>query len=206
MDRTSAVPAFYELSRRQKNYIKFKRLGDILFSGLGLVVLALPFGLIAVGQKLDCPEAPVLFSQQRVGKDGQLFSMAKFRSMPPDTNPHLPTGQGPTEASAWGQFLRRSSLDELPQLWQVFCGKMSLIGPRPLIPEEEEMHCRRTAAGVYQLRPGLTGWAQVNGRDFLKGDEKLAFDRAYLEKMSLGFDWKILTRTVTCVLGRKNIL
>ncbi len=206
MDHGKNAPGFYALSRRQKNYIKLKRAGDILLSGLALVLLALPMALIALGQKLDAPGAPVLFCQQRVGKDGRLFTMWKFRSLMTGADPHLPTGTGKAETSAWGRFLRRSSLDELPQLWQVFFGKMSLVGPRPLIPEEELLHERRRAAGVYQLRPGITGWAQVNGRDLLNGEEKLAFDRGYLERMGLGFDLKILARTVLCVLRRENIL
>lgn len=205
MDKTSAVPAFYELSRRQKNYIKLKRAGDVLFSALALVLLLIPFGLIALGQKLDAPEAPVLFRQKRVGKDGMLFSMTKFRSLRPTADPNRPSAEAEAALSAWGRFLRRSSLDELPQLWQVFRGRMSLVGPRPLIPEEVSIHEGRRAAGVYQLRPGLTGWAQVNGRDRLTAGEKIAYDYAYLKALSLCFDLKILLRTVICVLRRENI-
>ncbi len=206
MDGKTEHSAFYALSRRQKNYIVLKRAGDILMSGLGLLLLALPMALIALGQKLDAPGEPVLFRQKRVGRNGQFFVMTKFRSLKSGANPHLPSVEAEAAVSAWGRFLRRSSLDELPQLWQVLGGTMSLVGPRPLIPEEGAMHDGRRTAGVYQLRPGLTGWAQVNGRDFLRGEEKLACDRAYLEQVSLVFDIKILARTLVCVWRRENIL
>ncbi len=206
MQTQISEPAAYRLNRRQKQYLVVKRVADLLISALALLLLALPFALIALGQKLDVADEPVLFRQTRVGRNGALFSMTKFRSLRRSANPHLPSAETQDAMSAWGRFLRRSSLDELPQLWQVFVGKMSLIGPRPLIPEEEELHRRRQATGVYQLCPGMSGWAQVNGRDLLSAEEKLRYDSEYLQNFTLGLDIKIFFRTLGCVLRRENIL
>lgn len=107
--------------------------------------------------------------------------------------------------SKWGRFLRRTSIDELPQLFQVLTGKMSLIGPRPLIPQEETVHKMREQAGVYQLRPGMTGWAQVNGRDFVEDEEKVNFDREYLEKIGMKMDMRILFMTLKKVIIKADI-
>ena len=210
MNEVSKLPAeHYRLSRRQRRYEKWKRAGDLTVSLLALALLLIPFGLIALGQKLSSPEEPVFFTQRRFGRGGHLFYVTKFRSMKSAVNHYLPTGQAELDESSmtrFGRFLRDTSIDELPQLFQVVSGKMSLVGPRPLIPQEREIHRMRRAAGIYQLRPGITGWAQINGRDYVNDEEKLAFDKEYLEGMSFAMDMKILWRTVKAVVKRENIL
>lgn len=208
MEQMTGRPGFYELSPRQRRYDKLKRLLDVLLALVGLVLLALPFGLIALAQKCLSPREPVFFRQTRVGRGGELFTLWKFRSISTSVPDDLSTAEASFDrgqVTAFGRFLRRSSVDELPQLWQVLSGKMSLVGPRPLIPREREMHEGRWALGVYQLRPGLTGWAQIHGRDFVSTEDKLRYDRAYLEGMSLKMDLQILWRSVRVVLRRENI-
>ena len=198
----------YVLTRSQKSFLTFKRAADFIISLISLIILAIPFAVIAVVQKLISPKEPVFFRQTRVGRNGQLFKVTKFRSMK-STAPHdCPTKDfsgGEQYITKFGRFLRDSSIDELPQLFQVLTGKMSLIGPRPLIPQEEAVHRMREQAGVYQLRPGMTGWAQVNGRDFVEDEEKVEFDRAYLEHMGLKMDAKILWMTVKKVVTKADI-
>ena len=198
----------YVLTASQRNYLVFKRAADFIISLISLIILAIPFLLIAVIQKIVSPKEPVFFVQNRVGKDGKIIKVAKFRSMKSSAPHDCPTkdfNEGEQYITKWGRFLRDSSIDELPQLFQVLTGKMSLIGPRPLIPQEEAVHKMREQAGVYQLRPGMTGWAQVNGRDFVEDEEKVEFDRAYLEKMGLKIDIKILCMTVKKVVTKVDI-
>lgn len=199
---------FYPLTPRQRRYEKLKRALDLLAALSALAVLLLPMGLLALVQKLQSPREPVFFVQMRVGRGGELFRLYKFRSISAAAPRDLPTAEADfkdEQMTPFGRFLRTSSVDELPQLWQVVTGKMSLVGPRPLIAREEEMHRAREAMGVYQLRPGLTGWAQIHGRDFVTNEEKLRYDRQYLELMSLKTDLGILWRTLGVVLRRENI-
>jgi O-antigen biosynthesis protein WbqP len=184
-----------------RGYLPLKRLLDLVSAALWLVVLALPMLLIAWWIRSDSP-GPALYWSRRAGLDGQAFDMPKFRSMRVDA-PTVAT-QGLHDPDAWvtrvGRFLRRTSLDELPQLWSVFTGKMSFIGPRAILMEEAELLAARTAAGVDALRPGITGWAQVNGRDHLSIDEKVSLDREYLKHFSLSFDVMITMKTLKRVL------
>lgn len=199
---------FYPLTLRQRRYEKLKRALDLLAALSALAVLLLPMGLLALVQKLQSPREPVFFVQMRVGRGGELFRLYKFRSISAAAPADLATAEADfkdEQMTPFGRFLRTSSVDELPQLWQVVTGKMSLVGPRPLIAREEEMHRAREAMGVYQLRPGLTGWAQIHGRDFVTNEEKLRYDRQYLELMSLKTDLGILWRTLGVVLRRENI-
>lgn len=208
MERNDGRPGFYELSARQRRYDKLKRGLDLVLSAAALLLLLLPFGVIALVQKIQSPREPVFFVQERVGKGGALFRLYKFRSISAAAPADLPTAQADFSAgqiTPLGRFLRLSSVDELPQLCQVLVGKMSLVGPRPLIPREQEMHEARQALGIYQLRPGLTGWAQIHGRDFVANPDKLRYDREYLERVSLKTDIRILLRTVRVVLRRENI-
>lgn len=196
------------LSERQKRYMGWKRILDIVLSFFAVLVLLLPCAVIVVVQKILAPGEPVFFFQMRYGMNGQLFRLMKFRSLKSSVDNYLPTGEALSsgeEMTAFGRFLRDSSLDELPQLLQVLSGKMSLVGPRPLIPQEEEMHRARAANGIYQVRPGITGWAQINGRDHVSGPEKVAYDREYIERMGLRMDAMILRKTVRAVLRRENI-
>ena len=179
----------------QRRYLPWKRVCDGVLAALGLIVLAIPMALIALAVKLSAPGLPVLFRQARVGRDERPFTLWKFRSM----------DAAGAHVTALGRFLRVTSLDELPQLFQVLTGSMSLVGPRPLMPRDAAVHALRRAAGVYRLRPGLTGLAQISGRDRLGPEEKAAYDRQYMEELSPGLDGRILLATVGKVLRRADI-
>ena len=194
------------LSRRQRVYLVFKRFCDVFIAIVSLIFLLIPFAIISIIQKVTLPKEPVFFRQTRIGQNGKPFILTKFRSMKSSAPHDCPTkdfNEGEQYITKWGRFLRDTSIDELPQLFQVLTGKMSLIGPRPLIPQEEAVHKMRKQAGVYQLRPGMTGWAQVNGRDLVEDEEKVEFDRAYLENLGLKIDIKILCMTVKRLLQRR---
>ena len=185
---------YWQLTARQRRYLPVKRALDACLAALGLVLLALPMALIALAVKLSGPEEPVLFRQTRLGRDGAPFRLCKFRSM----------RHGQT-VTAVGRFLRVTSLDELPQLWHVLAGQMSLVGPRPLALYDETVHALRRSWGVYQLRPGLTGLAQISGRDMVADREKAILDRRYLEQLCLRQDARILLATVGKVLRRDGV-
>lgn len=185
--------------------LALKRGFDLLLSGLGLLVLSPILVVIAIAIKLDSP-GPVLFHQRRVGRLQVHFEMVKFRTMRMGT-PDLPTDQMakfPSPVTRVGHFLRRTSLDELPQLWNVLKGEMSLVGPRPALYNQGALITQREATGVHVLLPGITGWAQVNGRDELAVPEKVAADRHYLEHFSFCLDLQILLRTVTSVASGRG--
>ena len=198
----------YELTARQRRYLKVKHVVDFVAAVLSLLVLAIPMCVIALAIKVTSPKEPVLFRHQRIGKDGELFTLTKFRSMKSSAPQYVAAGyfaNSEEYITRLGRVLRVTSMDELPQLFQVVSGKMSLIGPRPLIPQEKAVHELRKASGVYQLRPGLTGWAQVNGRDLVPDEDKAEYDREYLENVSFGLDWKIFWLTLKKVLLRMDI-
>lgn len=183
-----------------------KRLFDFTVS-LVLILLLLPvFLIIGFVIAIDAGN-PVIYKQYRVGKDNKLFYIYKFRTM--KNNTRLAATKDLTEADSVitksGRILRKTSLDELPQLFNVLKGDMSFVGPRPLIPEEKEIRVLRKDLGVYSVRPGITGWAQVNGRDKLTNEEKALFDKEYIDKQSIAFDIKIMFKTVMVVLKRENI-
>ena len=184
----------YRLTARQERYLVCKRLCDVVLAAALIVLLAAPMLVIALAVKLTGPGEPVLFRQKRLGRDEKLFTLYKFRSM----------SHG-RQVTGLGRFLRIASLDELPQLFLVLTGRMSLIGPRPLVPEEEDMRLLRRKMGVYQLRPGLSGLAQVHGRDRLDAAAKAAYDQAYLEDLSFRQDMSIFFLTVIKVLKRADI-
>lgn len=183
-----------------------KRLFDFTVS-LALIIMLLPiFILISLVIAVDAGR-PVIYKQYRVGKDNKLFYIYKFRTM--KNNTRLAATKDLTEADSVitksGRILRKTSLDELPQLFNVLKGDMSFVGPRPLIPEEKEIRVLRKKYGIYSVRPGITGWAQVNGRDMLSDKEKALFDKEYIDKQSIAFDIKIMFKTVMVVLKRENI-
>ena len=183
-----------------------KRAMDILIAGLALLVLALPMLLVAIAVRLDS-RGPALYWSDRVGRGNRLFAMPKFRSMrqgAPVVATHL-LADGSAHLTRLGPFLRKSSIDELPQLWCVLAGDMSIVGPRPALFNQHDLVELRTAAGVDRLRPGLTGLAQVNGRDDLTIEDKVAYDRAYLEQKGLVTDLKIILETAWKVVGRAGI-
>lgn len=183
-----------------------KRLLDICLVFIALFFLTLPALLVAVVVRLTS-RGPVLYWSDRVGRENKLFSMPKFRTMLIDT-PAMATHLLPEPKrflTPVGSFLRKSSLDELPQLWSVLKGDMSFVGPRPALFNQDDLIKLRTEKGVHMLKPGITGWAQINGRDELPIPEKVKLDTAYLHKYSLFFDLKIIALTVLKVLCRDNI-
>lgn len=188
------------------SYLLAKRATDIAVSGAGLVVLAIPLLLLAGLVRATSP-GPAIHWSKRVGRGNALFLMPKFRTMRIDT-PQIATHLM-SEPGRWltpvGGFLRKTSLDELPQLISVLKGDMSLVGPRPALFNQDDLVALRTEAGVEALRPGLTGWAQVNGRDELPIPVKVKLDAEYVARMSWGFDLKILGMTLAGVLGSKGV-
>lgn len=190
-----------------KTYIGFKNLFDFLFAVFLTVLLSPLLLIIALFIKLDS-RGPVLFKQRRIGKDNVEFKIYKFRSMGIEAPKDLPTHVF-TNAESYitevGIFLRKSSLDELPQLFNILKGEMSFIGPRPALWNQHDLITARKASGVDKIKPGITGWAQVNGRDELSIQEKVKFDGYYVRNMNLFLDLKILVLTLTSVITRKGI-
>ena len=186
----------------------FKRLLDIILSGCAIVILSPLLLVIAIAIKIDDP-GPVLFRQKRVGIHKTHFSIMKFRTMkmntPKDTPTHLL--ENPEQyITKVGKFLRKSSLDELPQIFQIFTGKMSIIGPRPALWNQFDLIAERDKYGANDVRPGMTGWAQINGRDELPIDVKARFDGEYVEKLSFLFDCKCFFGTIGAVLKHDGVV
>lgn len=193
---------------RGRAYSFFKRAMDILLSLLAMLICALPILVISLIVYVNDP-GPVIFSQYRVGKGGKRFKVYKFRTMVLNTPKYLSTKdvKNPKQyITKVGRVLRKTSLDELPQLWNVFKGDMSLVGPRPLISDEIDIHQMRSRFGVYNVRPGITGLAQINGRDTLDAVEKVHWDVRYLEYYGLKMDLKILSATVPQVFGGRGVV
>jgi O-antigen biosynthesis protein WbqP len=183
-----------------------KRLFDLALALAAAVALALPILLLAVLVRLTSP-GPALYWSDRVGAHNRIFRMPKFRTMrigTPAVATHLLANP-----AAWltpiGGFLRRTSLDELPQLWSILVGDMSFVGPRPALFNQDDLVALRTERGVDRLVPGLTGWAQVNGRDDLPIPIKVEFDAEYLRRQSLWFDLRILALTALKVVRREGV-
>ena len=191
----------------QRRYLPLKRLLDVIFSALLLILLLLP--MLGIGLCIAISSrGGILFRQTRIGRDGRPFTCYKFRTMVRHAPPNLPTAAFADAAhyiTPVGRILRRTSLDELPQLWNVLRGDMSLVGPRPLIGEERTMHRLRSEHGVYRVRPGMTGLAQIMGRDHLEDREKAAYDICYVKDLCLREDMKIVFRTLGRVLSGENI-
>lgn len=182
----------------------FKRAIDIAASGGALLVLALPLAAVTLWLHFANKGAGAFFFQERPGKDGKIFKICKFKSMTDERDANgelLPNKDRLTKA---GIFVRKTSIDELPQLWNVFKGEMSLIGPRPLLPRYLEWYSEREMHR-HDVRPGITGWSQVNGRNHLSWDERLESDVYYVEHISFALDCKIIYRTILNVLRRKDI-
>ena len=183
-----------------------KRFFDFLLLFCALVILLFPIALVALLVRVTS-RGPALYWSDRVGKNNQIFKMPKFRSMQIGT-PAVATHLLENPASYLtpiGSFLRKSSLDELPQLWSIFVGDMSFVGPRPALFNQDDLIALRTQYGIHALTPGLTGWAQVNGRDELPIPDKVRLDFEYLQKQSLLFDIRILWLTFVKVLGRDGV-
>ena len=183
-----------------------KRTFDFFGSLIAIIFFALPLLITAFAVKMSSP-GPILFWSNRVGQDNRLFSMPKFRSMRIET-PAVATHllRNPDQwLTPIGLFLRRSSLDELPQLWCILKGDMSFVGPRPALFNQDDLIALRTDLGIDKLLPGLTGWAQVNGRDELPISQKVALDFEYTQHQSFFFDLKILWMTALKVLTKDGV-
>lgn len=183
-----------------------KRLSDLVLALLAAIMLAIPILLLALLVRLTSA-GPALYWSDRVGRHNKIFRMPKFRSMrigTPAVATHLLVNPG-AHLTPIGGFLRKSSLDELPQLWSILVGDMSFVGPRPALFNQDDLIALRTAQGVHELVPGLTGWAQVNGRDELPIPEKVKLDVEYLQHHSLGFDIAILWLTFVKVLRGSGV-
>jgi O-antigen biosynthesis protein WbqP len=183
-----------------------KRLFDVVLGCSAALVLFVPVLLVAVAVRLTS-KGPALYWSDRVGRNNVIFKMPKFRSMrvgTPAVATHL-LANPKAHLTPIGSFLRKSSLDELPQLWSILAGDMSFVGPRPALFNQQDLIALRTAQGVHTLVPGLTGWAQVNGRDELPIPDKVRLDVAYLQRQSLWFDIRILWLTFVKVLRRDGV-
>jgi len=183
-----------------------KRCVDLALAVVALVLLAVPLLIVALLVRLTSP-GPILYWSDRVGRGNRIFRMPKFRSMrvgTPAVATHL-LHDPDRFLTPIGSFLRKSSLDELPQLWSVFIGDMSFVGPRPALFNQDDLIALRTAYGVHELIPGVTGWAQINGRDELPIPEKVKLDVEYLQRRSFRFDLYILWLTLARVLRREGV-
>ncbi len=190
-------------------YQKFgKRALDVILSGCGIVVLAPVYLILALAIKIDDP-GPVFFRQKRVGIHKTHFNIMKFRTMKMETPRDMPTHllENPEQyITRVGKVLRKTSLDELPQIFQIFTGEMSIIGPRPALWNQFDLIEERDKYGANDVRPGLTGWAQINGRDELPIDVKARFDGEYVENLSFSFDCKCFFGTIGSVLKHDGVV
>jgi O-antigen biosynthesis protein WbqP len=178
-----------------------KRAADLVLATIALVFCLIPIVLVALAVRVTSP-GPILYWSDRIGRDNAKFRMPKFRSMRANT-PVVAThllADARTYLTPIGSFIRKSSLDELPQLWCIFVGQMSFVGPRPALFNQHDLIALRTQRAVHGLTPGLTGWAQINGRDDLPIPVKVAYDAEYLERRSFAFDLYILWRTAVQVV------
>jgi O-antigen biosynthesis protein WbqP len=187
-------------------YGPIKRALDVLGAATLLLALSPLLLLVALAIRLDSP-GPVLFRQRRIGRHSAEFIILKFRTMhtgTPDLASHL-VGPGSDRVTRLGRWLRRASVDELPQLWNILCGQMSLVGPRPALYNQDDLIAMRRAAGVDALQPGVTGWAQIHGRDDIPLQKKVNYDRYYLEHCSLTLDLWILVRTAFTLFSSRGV-
>lgn len=185
---------------------QLKRLFDIFAALAGLIILTIPILIVTLAVKLTS-RGPAFYWSDRVGRNNQIFRMPKFRSMRTDT-PQVAThllDNPDVYLTPIGSFLRKTSLDELPQLWCILTGEMSLVGPRPALFNQHDLVALRTEKNVHTLLPGLTGWAQINGRDELSIPEKVRLDEEYLHRRSFAFDIQILFMTVFRVATRYGV-
>ncbi len=184
-----------------------KRALDIIMS-LGAILILSPIFLAVAAAVLISDGAPVIYKQKRIGKDAELFTIYKFRTMKNGTRVAATNDlkESVSQITACGKILRKTSLDELPQLINILKGDMSFVGPRPLIPEEDDIHKLRLEQGVYAVRPGLTGLAQINGRDKVSIEEKVRLDKEYVDNQSLATDIKIFLKTFINVFKMSDVV
>ena len=184
-----------------------KRAIDVVLSALGIIVLSLPMLVVAIIIKIDSP-GPVFFKQRRIGIHKKEFYILKFRSMP-TTVPHdTPTHQfnAASSLSKWQRLMRKTSIDELPQLFNIFVGQMSIIGPRPALWNQYDLIDERDKYGANDIKPGLTGWAQINGRDELEIDVKARLDGEYVQRLGFAFDVKCFFGTIVSVFRHDGVV
>lgn len=182
------------------------RVFNVILASIAMLIFSIPFLILWILVKTTSP-GPAIHWSKRVGQQNHIFLMPKFRTMRINT-PQLAThllGAGKTYLTPVGSFLRKSSLDELPQLWSVLRGDMSLVGPRPALFNQDDLVDLRTRYNIHTIAPGVTGWAQINGRDELSIEEKVKFDKLYLDQRSLLFDIKIILLTLYKVIVRSDI-
>lgn len=200
---------YVRMTDKQKRYLVVRSVIDRILAGIALVILSPLFLIVSIAQKISAPDEPIFFLQKRVGRNAHCFNIIKFRTMKSSAPKNMATGDladPQIYISRLGRFLRDTSIDELPQLVNVVNGDMSLIGPRPLVYTEREIRFLRRWYGVYQVTPGITGWAQVNGRDTVDIYDKVYYDREYVQNVSLKFDLKVIWKSVLVVLGRKGVV
>ena len=191
-----------------KGYHYIKRGIDIILSGMAIVILSPLLLFLCIAIKLDTP-GPILFKQKRVGIHRSFFQIYKFRTMRIDTPKDVPTHmlENPEQyITRVGKFLRKTSLDEIPQLWNILRGDMSVIGPRPALWNQEDLLAERDKYGANDVRPGLTGWAQIHGRDELEIVDKARLDGYYVEHLSFGMDVKCFFGTIRAVLDHDGVV
>lgn len=185
-----------------------KRIIDVILSGLGMIVLSPIYLIVIIAIKIDDP-GPVLFTQKRVGKNKRFFRLHKFRSMKMSTPHDVPTHMldNPDQyITRVGRFMRKTSIDELAQIWDIFIGNMSIIGPRPALWNQDVLVAERDKYNANDVKPGLTGWAQINGRDELEIPEKARLDGEYVSKISFPFDAKCFIRTIFSVAKSDGVV
>ncbi|TDL78998.1 sugar transferase [Peribacillus frigoritolerans] len=189
-------------------YLKVKRLIDVILSLIGLIVLSPIFLILIIAIKLES-KGPVLFKQKRIGINKTHFNILKFRTMRIDTPKDTPTHllENPEQyITKVGKFLRKTSLDEFPQIWNIFIGQMSIIGPRPALWNQYDLIAERDKYGANDVPPGLTGWAQINGRDELPIEVKAKLDGEYVEKISFWMDVKCFFGTIVSVVKSDGVV
>ena len=192
----------------KKPYLVIKRIIDVIFSILGLIILIPVFLIVSIAIKIES-KGPIIFKQKRIGKRKKYFTIYKFRTMRSDTPKDMPTHMLKNAngcITKVGNILRKTSLDELPQLVNILKGDMSIIGPRPALWNQDDLVEEREKYHANDIRPGLTGWAQVNGRDELEIPVKAKYDGEYIEKVSLWFDIKIFFKTIINVFKHEGIV
>ena len=190
-----------------KGYHYIKRGIDIILSGMAIVILSPLLLFLCIAIKLDTP-GPILFKQKRVGIHRSFFQIYKFRTMRIDTPKDVPTHmlENPEQyITKVGKFLRKTSLDELPQIFNIFKGEMSIVGPRPALWNQDDLVAEREKYGANDVTPGLTGWAQVHGRNLASWEERFVYDVEYVDHICFALDVKIVFMTIRCVFAREGI-
>ena len=194
--------------KKKPIYSFFKRAFDIFCSFLAIILLALPMLIVAIAIKCDS-KGPVFFKQDRIGKNKKIFKILKFRSMYTDTDPNAPThelGNATSHITKVGKFIRKTSIDELPQLFNIFIGQMSFVGPRPALWNQDDLVAERDKYHANEVKPGLTGLAQISGRDELEIPVKAKFDGEYVQKRGFFYDIGLLFKTFFSVFKHEGVV